>query len=190
MCVSVFSDHYRSLYFKYIYISFVKHNTLIFSREIDVQNCLPASRSSHRRWQHGVCRCPRPNMWARNTQIWLGNQSSHPGANMFLVRLPSITLRAVSFESCHLWGRLFLLVVYLSYVCRSQPVKLREPLSQVQPKLLWLCFQISFQIKIDSIMCTNFIALWDTNSCRPYFPSTHKQRWKVTKYIYISTVLE
>lgn len=51
---------------------------------------LPACRSfSRMRWQHGVLRCPRTNMRTRNSQIWLGNQSAHPGANVSLVRLPS-----------------------------------------------------------------------------------------------------
>lgn len=54
---------------------------------VEVRMRLPACRSSWTRWQDGVSRCPRPNMWARNTQIWPGNQSPHPGASIALVRL-------------------------------------------------------------------------------------------------------
>lgn len=68
---------------------------------VEAQNRLPACRSSSRlRWQHGVFRCPRPNMWARNTQIWLGNQSAHPGANIYLVRLLSAVLRHAGSWDC------------------------------------------------------------------------------------------
>lgn len=48
---------------------------------------LPACRSwSGPRRQHGVLRCPRPNMWTGNTQIWLGNQSAHSGKSDTLMR--------------------------------------------------------------------------------------------------------
>ncbi len=69
---------------------------------VAVQNRLPAFRSSSRlRWQHGVLRCPRPNMWTRNTQIWLGNQSSHPGASIYLVRPLGAALRRAAFWAGH-----------------------------------------------------------------------------------------
>lgn len=56
----------------------------------------PACRSSWKLWQYGVRRCPRTNMWTGDTQIWLGNQSPHPGASISLIRLFTAVSR-------HLW---------------------------------------------------------------------------------------
>ena len=145
----------------YIILYYIIHRQCLALRpkpSVEAKKRLLACRSSSRlRWQHGVFRCPRPNMWARNTQIWLGNQSSHPGANIYLVRLLSAVSRRAGSWACQ-WAESCVCVIACMLhqnVCvvssRRQPVN-RESLWHDDVK--WKCSMKSLsQSKYNSQMC-------------------------------------